>query len=136
MGPTLAVLVRRAAEAAGHAIEVIAVSRFRDAQSRSWLEAHGIRPLRADLLQCADVAARPDSENVLYLAGMKFGTRENPSFTWATNTVAPANVAIRYRSARMVALSTGNVYPLVPAESDGAVETTPLTPMGEYANAA
>jgi nucleoside-diphosphate-sugar epimerase len=36
----------------------------------------------------------------------------------------------------MVALSTGNVYPLVPVKSGGATEEHPLTPLGEYANAA
>jgi nucleoside-diphosphate-sugar epimerase len=42
----------------------------------------------------------------------------------------------RYPNARMVALSTGNVYPLVPVKGDGATEEHPLTPVGEYANAA
>ena len=35
-----------------------------------------------------------------------------------------------------VALSTGNVYPMVPASGGGATEETALTPVGEYANAA
>ena len=136
MGPTLAVLARRAADEAGHPLEIIAVSRFNDAQTRTWLETRGVTTVQADLLKREDVEALPDSANVLYLVGMKFGTRENPSLTWAVNTLAPANAAARYRSARIVALSTGNVYPLVPVESGGATETTPLTPLGEYANAA
>ncbi|MCB1128550.1 MAG: epimerase, partial [Verrucomicrobiae bacterium] len=37
---------------------------------------------------------------------------------------------------RIVALSTGNVYPMVPVASGGATEDTPLQPLGEYPNAA
>jgi nucleoside-diphosphate-sugar epimerase len=36
----------------------------------------------------------------------------------------------------MVALSTGNVYPQSEVNRGGSVETDPLTPLGEYANAA
>jgi dTDP-4-dehydrorhamnose reductase len=136
MGPTLAVLARRAAETAGHPLEVIAVSRFTDAPARQWLEDRGVRTLKADLLERSAVAALPEAANVVYLVGRKFGTQGNPSLSWALNTLVPANVAERYVGARIVALSTGNVYPFVPVASDGATEETPLTPLGEYANAA
>jgi nucleoside-diphosphate-sugar epimerase len=136
MGPSLAVLARRAAEAAQHGLKVIAVSRFSDAASRDWLEARGVDTISADLLNRAAVERLPDSANVVYLVGLKFGTAQNPSLTWAANTLVPAAIAERYSKARVVALSTGNVYPLVPVASGGAVETHPLTPLGEYANAA
>lgn len=136
MGPSLAVLAQRAALAAGHSLEVVAVSRFSDARARQWLEKHGVRTLSADLFQRDAVTALPDSENVIYLVGLKFGTAQNPARTWAANTVVPALVAERYRRARIVALSTGNVYPLTPVSRGGSVETDALTPLGEYANAA
>jgi dTDP-4-dehydrorhamnose reductase len=82
------------------------------------------------------VAQLPDTTNAIYMVGRKFGTQDNPSLSWALNTIVPANVAERYPGARIVALSTGNVYPFVPVNSDGAGEETPLTPLGEYANAA
>jgi nucleoside-diphosphate-sugar epimerase len=136
MGPTLAVLARRAAEAAGHALEVIAVSRFSDDASRAWLEARGVRTLRLDLMERESLACLPDSAHVVYLVGLKFGTSDEPARTWAMNTIVPAHVAERYPRATIVALSTGNVYPLVPVSSPGSAETDPLTPLGEYANAA
>ncbi len=136
MGPTLAVLARRAAQLANHRLEVIAVSRFSDPASRRWLESHGVSTIGADLLSRDDVQRLPDAADVIYLAGMKFGTRENPGLTWAVNTLAPAHVAERYAGSRVVALSTGNVYPLVPIDSGGAREDAALTPLGEYANAA
>lgn len=43
MGPTLAVLAKRAAAAANHSLEVIAVSRFTDSNSRNWLEERGVK---------------------------------------------------------------------------------------------
>jgi nucleoside-diphosphate-sugar epimerase len=136
MGPSLCVRARRAAEAAGHELEVVAVSRFSDPSARQWLEDRGVRTLSRDLMERADVAGLPDTPNVAYLVGLKFGTQQNPARTWAVNTLIPAHVAERYPGSRIVALSTGNVYPFVPVESGGSTESDPLTPPGEYANAA
>jgi nucleoside-diphosphate-sugar epimerase len=136
MGPTLAVLAKRAAERAEHRLKVIAVSRFSEGHSRAWLEARGVKTLSADLLQKRAFRNLPESENIIYLVGLKFGTSQNPALTWAVNTLIPAHVMERYSRARVVALSTGNVYPLMSVHSKGAKETHPLTPLGEYANAA
>jgi len=136
MGPTLAVLAKRAADTAGHRLEVVAVSRYSDPSSKRWLEARGICTHSADLLERRDVARLPESANVIFLVGLKFGTLQNPSLTWAVNTVVPALVMERYVRARLVALSTGNVYPLVSTSGAAPAENHPLTPLGEYANAA
>jgi hypothetical protein len=136
MGPSLAVLARRAAEKAGHALDVIAASRFSDDRARQWLEAHGVRTIQCDLLDGRDTGRLPDSDNVIYLVGLKFGTADKPFLTWAMNTLVPANVAQRYPRARIAALSTGNVYGLTPTGNGGSVETDALVPLGEYPNAA
>ncbi len=136
MGPTLAVLAKRAAEAAGHKLDVIAVSRFSDESSRRWLEAKDVSTVSADLFSRDAVQKLPDAANVIYLVGLKFGTQENPSLTWAANTIIPAHVSERFPKSRLVALSTGNVYPLVPVRGERAKESHSLTPLGEYANAA
>jgi nucleoside-diphosphate-sugar epimerase len=136
MGPTLAVLARRAADVAGHKLEVVAVSRFSDAGSRRWLEERGVKVLGCDLLDGQAVARLPDAENLIYLVGLKFGTSQNPAATWAMNTLVPARVCERFPRSRIVALSTGNVYPLSEVNRGGSVETDALTPLGEYANAA
>jgi nucleoside-diphosphate-sugar epimerase len=49
------------------------------------------------------------------------------------NALLPAHVCERYRGSRMVAFSSGNIYPLVPVVSGGATESTELAPVGEYA---
>lgn len=136
MGPTLALLAQRAAAIAGHPLDILAVSRFGDAASREWFETRGIRTLAGDLLDPAFVARLPDTVNVVYLVGLKFGTAQNPAATWAINTLVPPLVCARYPQARVVALSTGNVYPLTPVAQGGATEDHPLTPLGEYGNAA
>jgi nucleoside-diphosphate-sugar epimerase len=136
MGPTLAGLARRAADAGGSRLDVIAVSRFGDAQSRQWLETRGVKTIRCDLLDAAAVAQLPDAETIIYLVGLKFGTARSPAATWATNTLTPLRVCERYPRSRIVALSTGNVYPMSPIARGGSVEGDALTPLGEYANAA
>jgi nucleoside-diphosphate-sugar epimerase len=133
MGPSLARRVKRATDAAGVQRRVIAVSRFSSAQARAELEQAGTETVACDLLNRDEVDALPACENVLYLAGRKFGSTERGDLTWASNTVAPAYVAHRYQQARIVAFSTGNVYPFVNVASGGSVESDSPAPRGEYA---
>ncbi|MCA9136779.1 MAG: NAD(P)-dependent oxidoreductase [Planctomycetales bacterium] len=136
MGPTLAARAQRAIDQSGSNAQIVAVSRFSDPISRSWLEDHGVQTIAADLLRQESFNELPDSATVIYLIGTKFGTRQNPSHTWAVNTIAPALAMQRYRNARFVALSTGNVYAFSAVSGGGSVETDPLQPVGEYAYAA
>ena len=51
------------------------------------------------------------------------------------NVHAPAIVAEVFATSRIVAFSTGCVYPFVPVEGGGATEDTPaVPPPGDYAN--
>lgn len=136
MGPSLCLLALRAAQAAGHELSVIAVSRFSDQRARQWLEARGVPTVACDLLDRSAVSRLPWSENVVYLVGLKFGTRQTPSLTWAVNTLVPSYVAEQYPGGRIVALSTGNVYPFVPVQSGGANESLAPAPVGEYGSTA
>ncbi len=135
MGPSLAVLAKNAANQAQHNLEVIAVSRFTNPGAEEWLQARGVKTHRADLINRSDVEDLPDSPNVIYLVGLKFGTSQNPAATWAMNTIPPAHVALRYQKSRIVALSSGNVYPLSEVAASGSREDDPITPLGEYPNA-
>ncbi|HEX6069068.1 MAG TPA: NAD-dependent epimerase/dehydratase family protein [Longimicrobiaceae bacterium] len=133
MGPTLARRVAASLRAAGSDARVVAVSRFADVAARERLEACGVDTLSADLLEGDQLAGLPDAPNVLYLVGMKFGATGQEPLTWAMNAYLPGRVAERFASSRIVALSTGNVYPLVPVESGGCDEEHPTAPVGEYA---
>ena len=136
VGPSLAARLKRAANKAGHPLEVVAVSRFSNAPLRSWLEEREVTAIPCDLLDRESLSRLPDAKHIIYLVGLKFGTSQNPALTWAINTLVPTHATERYPNSRFVALSTGNVYPLSPADGGGSVETDALTPIGEYANAA
>ena len=133
MGPTVARMVRRAVNLAGSSRRVLAVSRFSAGPLADQLTDAGIEVERADLTDWASLAALPETPNVIFLAGQKFGTRSLPSTTWVTNTVVPALVADRFRGSRIVALSTGNVYPLTRVAYAGSREEDTPGPVGEYA---
>lgn len=139
MGPSLATMARRALDAAGGeaaARRVIAVSRFAGAAGEATaraLHAAGVVVCPADLLDRAALGRLPDAANVVFMAGQKFGTRGDPSHTWAMNAWVPAVCAERWPGARTVVFSTGNVYPLVPVDGGGAPETQRPAPVGEYA---
>ncbi len=133
MGPSLAAMLARAARHLNDGRRVIAVSRWTDHDAERALKEMGVVTISCDLLDRSAVTQLPDAPNVFFMAGQKFGTSEQPSRTWAMNTLVPAHAAERYASARIVAFSTGNVYPLVPVSSGGARETDTLGPIGEYA---
>jgi nucleoside-diphosphate-sugar epimerase len=129
MGPTLAGL----AKAALPHRRIIGVARFSDASAKAWLEARGIETLNCDLLDAAAVEALPKVKNIVFMAGRKFGAEGDPSLTWAMNALVPALVAQAFADSRIVAFSTGCVYPFVPVNGNGADESVPPDPPGEYA---
>jgi nucleoside-diphosphate-sugar epimerase len=137
MGPTFARMARRAFDAAGKRSRVIAVSRFTNNDLARDLTDHGIEIISGDLFNSNFVRNLPDIENILYLVGMKFGTAADAARTWVANTYVAGLAADRFRASRIVALSTGNVYGLLPvARGRGSVETDAPRPDGEYAMSA
>lgn len=133
MGPTLGQRLRKSLDAAGKKSRVIAVSRFQSRDAVREIESAGIETIACDLIDGDAVKALPQVENVLYLAGRKFGSAGDPDLTWAMNAVVPVQVAQHFRNSRIVAFSTGNVYPLVSPETGGCVEGETPAPVGEYA---
>ena len=133
MGPSLAQRLRRSLDAVGKSSRVIAVSRFSSVEAERELQDAGIETIACDLLDPDAVDSLPQVQNVLFLAGRKFGSSGDPELTWAMNTIVPAQVAQHYRESRIVAFSTGNVYPFVSAERGGCVESDVPAPVGEYA---
>ena len=133
MGPTLARMARRASDTAGVSRRVIGVARFTDEASEPSLREHGIETIRCDLLDPDSLSRLPEAPNVVFLAGMKFGSTGREAQTWAINTHLPGLVARRFAGSRIVALSTGNVYGLTPVDRGGSKETDIPSPQGEYA---
>jgi nucleoside-diphosphate-sugar epimerase len=129
MGPTLAGL----AKAALPDRRVIGVARFSDASMKGWLQARGIETLNCDLLDESAIKALPKAPNIVFMAGRKFGAEGDLSLTWAMNAHVPALVAQAFADSRIVAFSTGCVYPFVPVNGKGADENLAPNPPGEYA---
>jgi len=134
MGPSLAHLAINACRAAGIQRRVIAVSRFSNAAQRAQLESWGVETVPCDLLDPDAVRGLPKTPNVIFMAGRKFGEIGSEPLTWMNNVIVPGNVARAFRESRIVAFSTGCVYPLVSPDAGGCRETEPPAPVGEYAN--
>lgn len=134
MGPTLARMAARALDELQSPYHVYGVARFSQPGLRERLEAWRVQTIACDLLDRRAVAALPDSRNLIYMAGQKFGTTGNEALTWAMNTYVPALVAERYAQARIVAFSTAGVYDLSPVVWGGLREIDRAEALGEYAN--
>ncbi|MED7924294.1 NAD-dependent epimerase/dehydratase family protein [Nonomuraea sp. LP-02] len=130
LGPSL---VRLALNATGGDRRIIAVSRFSEPGLAAALRDEGATVITADVADEAALGELPDAPNVVFLVGAKFGTSGREHAAWFTNTYLPGRVADRFAGSRIAALSTGNVYPLVPVAEGGSTEDSPLGPVGDYA---
>ncbi len=133
IGPSLANMAKRACVEAGVKKRIIGVSRFRTQEEKEHIEELGIETIQGDLLDKDFLESLPKVKNVFFLAGMKFGSEDNLSLTWAMNSYLPALIVEHFNTSRIVAYSTGCVYPLMSVESGGSKETDMPKPVGEYA---
>ncbi len=128
VGPTLAVMAKRAVDEAGVKKQVIAV----DKADLSALKAKGVQTINCDLLDLEAVRRLPKVENIVYLVGRKFGSDGQEHLTWAINVMVAHNVAQTFTQSRIAAFSTGCVYPVVDLSTGGSVEEDRPDPIGEY----
>ncbi|WP_051941890.1 NAD-dependent epimerase/dehydratase family protein [Maribacter forsetii] len=133
MGISMAHMAKKACDLAGVTKRIIGVSRFSQAANKDYLESLGIETIAGDLVNQGFIKGLPDVENVIYLAGTKFGTQGNEPYTWVMNSFIPGLVVEQFKKSRIVALSTGCVYPLVDVNSGGSLESDQALPVGEYA---
>ena len=133
MGPTLCVLAKNACRKAGINKKIYAVSRGSDPIATQLMKDNGIEVIAMDLLDKEKLYSLPEVENVIYMAGKKFGTNGNEWQTWAMNSVLPAFVGDKFKNSNIVVFSSGNIYPIVPLSEGGCKESDPVGPNGEYA---
>jgi nucleoside-diphosphate-sugar epimerase len=134
MGFHLCLMLKRCFEQNRQSNRVTAVSRFSSPESRNQFEENGIGTIACDLSNTEQLAALPEAENIWFMAGVKFGTSDNPELLHKMNVEMPEKVARRFKNSRITALSTGCVYSFVPTDSAGSLETDPTAPVGAYAN--
>lgn len=133
MGPSLARLAMNAIREGGMNKRVIGVSRFSSEEAKRELEEAGVETIACDLLNDEELFSLPQVDNIIYMAGNKFGTTGREHFTWAMNTYLPGRVAEKFKDSRIVVFSSGNIYPFTPYGSGGANEAVMPEPIGEYA---
>ena len=133
MGPTLCVLAKKACEAANLDKRVYGVSRGSDSIAVKLMEDNGVEVIKADLLDKEKLYALPEAENIIYMAGKKFGTNGNEWQTWAMNSTLPAFAADKFKKSNIVVFSSGNIYPIAPVNCGGCNEKCKPAPNGEYA---
>jgi dTDP-4-dehydrorhamnose reductase len=134
VGASMAATARNALREAGVNKKIVGVDKVLTPKVKDYLEG-----LQVDLVQCdlsfyEEVMKLPKTENVLFLAGRKFGDVGSEPLTWLMNVIVPGNVAQYFDNSRIVAFSTGCVYDLRSGEQGGSVETDEPKPVGEYAN--
>jgi nucleoside-diphosphate-sugar epimerase len=133
VGPSVAIMARRAIDEAGVDKKVFGVARFSDQAARDSLEKYGVTTVKADLTDDIELDTLPDAANVIFMAGTKFGTVGNEHLTWMMNSYLPGRVAQRFRDSRIVAFSTLVTYPLADVATGGSREEHAPGPIGEYA---
>lgn len=133
LGLHISIMLDRALKQVRPDNQVTAVSRFRTLRDRNSFERHGISTRICDLGSPTELEQLPEAKAVIFLAGVKFGTSNSPTLLQKVNVELPRMVARRFHSSRIVALSTGCIYPFLPPSSGGATEETLPAPVGDYA---
>lgn len=133
MGLHVCLMLQKAMQAAGRSRRVVAVSRFGSVNERSQFDRPGIETRACDLCDSAQLEELPSLENVIFMAGAKFGTSGQPDLLRRMNVEMPERVANQFSDSRLTAFSTGCVYSFVPVTSSGATESAETNPVGEYA---
>lgn len=129
VGPTVALLAKRAIETAGVKKKVIAI----DVVSLAGLKARGIETVKCDLMDLAAIEKLPPAENIVFMARRPFGSGGDEPLAWAANVIAPYHVARTFAKSRIAVLSDGCIYPAMDVRTCGATEETAPVPDSEYA---
>ncbi len=133
IGPSLAIMAKRAFDGAGIKKRVVAVSLFDYKDAPTAMQNAGVEVIEADISDPVSLQALPDIRNIIYMVGRKFGTSHNQSQTWQVNVLLPAKVCERFPGSNIVAFSTGNVYGMTGLSTGGSAESDEPKPDGEYA---
>ena len=85
MGFHISCMLKRALSAAGRDERVLTVSRFGSPTVREQFVEAGFDVVSADMSDPLQVAELPDADHVFYLAGIKFGTTNQPELLQRMN---------------------------------------------------
>ena len=134
MGPELTEMIVRADAIAGIRRTISVASTFSnpgDAAAGLFAEI-GVRVFKGELTDADFLKRLPDSENVIYMPGFKFGSSGNWERAVQVNCILPYLVGEQYRDSRIVVFSSANPYAYTTLESGGSKEGDALDPRGIY----
>jgi hypothetical protein len=107
------------------------VSRFQTGGAAAALLQHGIETLSCDLLDRDAVSRLPAADNVIFMAGQKFGTSGQPEQTWAMQCAGTGDCGGTLSVSADCGVFDGVCVSAAGGDGRGA-EDDPLTPPGEY----
>lgn len=133
MGLHICSMINEADKLNGQKQRVTAVSRFTSVHGRESFQNLGLPIIACDLEDEDALKALPDTPNIVFMAGAKFGTDGQRDLLERMNVRVPQHVAKRFARARCLVFSTGCVYSMVSPSYGGSKESDPTDPPGEYA---
>ncbi len=133
MGLHVCRMIQRGFDILGSKQKITAVSRFGSVNDRDQFEKHGVHTKACDLCEATELEALDHADNVIFMAGAKFGTADQPGLLKKMNVEMPEIVANHFSRSRITAFSTGCVYSFVSVDSAGSKEDSETNPVGSYA---
>jgi nucleoside-diphosphate-sugar epimerase len=134
MGPELTEMIVRADAVAGIRRTVAVASTFSNPieNTAKLFEEMGVKVFKGELTDAEFLERIPDTENVIYMPGFKFGSSENWEKAVQVNCILPYLVGEKYPQSRIVVFSSANPYAYTTLESGGSKEGDALDPKGIY----
>lgn len=134
MGPELTEMIVRADAIAGIKRTLSVASTFSNPKEKTaeLFSELGVKVLKGELTSTEFLDKLPDTENVIYMPGFKFGSSDNWDKAVQVNCILPYLVGEKYRESRIVVFSSANPYTFTTVESGGSREGDALDPKGIY----
>lgn len=133
IGPSLAIMLKKALKMADMDRKVYAVDRFPDERVRNILDSNDVETITCDLVQREQVEKLPYTDNVFFLVGYSASDENSVNYMWSASTIASQNACEHYKGASFVVMSSGTIYPLTEPLSGGSTEEVIPSPIGDYA---
>jgi nucleoside-diphosphate-sugar epimerase len=134
MGPELTEMIVRADAIAGIARKISVASTFSNPKEKTaeLFREIGVEVFKGELTDTAFLNSLPDTPNVIYMPGFKFGSSDNWEKAVQVNCILPYQVGEKFRESRIVVFSSANPYAFTTRASGGAREGDALDPKGIY----
>ena len=134
MGPELTEMIIRADAIAGIKRTISVASTFSNPREKTGqlFAEIGVNMFKGDLTDTEFLGRLPDTENVIYMPGFKFGSSDNWEKAVQVNCILPYLVGEKYRDSRIVVFSSANPYAYTAQQSGGSKEGDALDPRGIY----